>query len=295
MGAPGQDAPAPDTGAQPGGEAQQQNSGDPWETAYQAIPEATRKFAEEAFNPLREQFTPRLELADRLEPLGNYADDLLALASDADDDGNSLEDILGFTSMLSQVDPENPESEGTKAFAQWWENIGEQLGLFADDGDDGEDPDDGADTGDEFEQRFARLEQENQALREQLNGVQTDTRVQSVQKQITDALDGGLKQHGIEDTEENRNYILRLSRSYAEDVDLSNQQMIEKGLADYLTLTGQGQRELLNGQEVERIPAGRSPNGGSPDTSPEDLLTGDPAVSRKRASQLARQRLANAS
>lgn len=287
MSAPGQDAPPP--AAENGSEAQQ-GTPDPWESAFSAIPEATRQFAEEAFNPLREQFTPRLELADRLEPLGDYADDLLSLVQDADDDGNSLQDLLGFAQMLSQIDPDNLDADGSKQFVEWWENVGEQLGLLGDDEEDGEEDLDGEQPS-EIEQRLARLEQENAALREEHNSSKAESRVANVQQVMAAAMDKGIAENKIEDNEENRKRITALASAYANDSDLTDAQVIERGIADYLTLTGQGQRELLGDTEIERVPAGSSPGGGAPDASPEDILTGNPSESRKRAHQIAMQRL----
>jgi hypothetical protein len=166
--APGTDAPVADNnGSQP----DQQTTPDPWTQTLEGVDEVYRPHVEQAINPLREQFGPRLELADRLEPLSDYADDLLALHQMGDEQGTALQDFLGFAQMASQVDPENPDAPATKAFADWFYDIGEQLGLLdPEDGDDdggidGDDDDPDVGGGDVaelrglVEQLQARLEQ----------------------------------------------------------------------------------------------------------------------------------------
>jgi hypothetical protein len=135
--APGTDAPVADTnGSQPAG---QQTAPDPWTSTLEGVDEVYRPHVEQAINPLREQFGPRLELADRLEPLSDYADDLLALHEMGDEQGTALQDFLGFAQMASQVDPENPDAPANQAFADWFYEIGDQLGLLdPDEGDDGD-------------------------------------------------------------------------------------------------------------------------------------------------------------
>jgi hypothetical protein len=134
--APGTDAPVADNnGSQP----DQQTTPDPWTQTLEGVDEVYRPHVEQAINPLREQFGPRLELADRLEPLSDYADDLLALHGMADEEGNSLEDILGVASMLHNLDPENPDAPANKAFADWFYEVGDALGLLDPEGGNGQD------------------------------------------------------------------------------------------------------------------------------------------------------------
>jgi TolA-binding protein len=281
--------PAAENGGQPGAEVQpqqEQNGGDPWETAFSSIPEATRQFAEEAFNPLREQFTPRLELADRLEPLGDYADDLLALHGMADDDGNALEDFLGFAAMASQVDPENPDSEANQAFAEWFYEIGEKMGLI--DPEDGDEPDDGEDEGygEEPEGEAGELRQQLQAMQATIERLEAQPRIQSEQQRINTEVDAAIKEHGLTDDESTRKAILRFARDYVEQPN-----MVELAVKDVLTLNGGAQRGLLNGAETETVTAGASPGNGSPDLSPDEIATGDPSQTRRNAKQAALSRL----
>ena len=288
MGAPGQDAPPPAEGNENGS----QPTTDPWDSAVQTAPEEHRDLLQEALNPLREQIGPRLEVADRLEPLNDFADDLLALAQDGDETGNALQDVLGFVALTAAIgDPENPDPQALEEFAGWWEQIGETYGLFDDDGDDpdGDDPDGG---GDPAQAKITELEGQIQALRQELGGLHQNDRVAAEKTIITETLSKGFKEHGIEDDEEgeNRKYILRLSQAYANEAT-STEEMVKLGLKDYLKLTGNGQRELLGDRETERVTAGRSPGSGTPDTRPEDITTGDPTETRKRARQAAMSRL----
>jgi hypothetical protein len=280
--------PAAENGGQPGAENQpQQDTGaDPWESAFQSIPEATRQFAEEAFNPLREQFTPRLELADRLEPLGDYADDLLALHGLADDDGNALEDFLGFARMASQVDPENPDSEANQAFAEWFYGIGEQMGLLDPEDSDEETDGDGEDDYDDQPDGTSELQELVTNLQAKIEQLEAAPRIQSEQQRINTEVEQAIKDNGLTDNEQTRKAILRFARDYVEQPN-----MVELAVKDLLTLTGGAQRELLGDAETETIPAGASPGNGSPDLSPDEIATGDPAESRRNARQAAMSRL----
>jgi hypothetical protein len=292
VGAPGQDAPPPAEGNENG---TQPDANDPWAGAVQNAPEEHRDLLQEALNPLREQIGPRLEVADRLEPLNDFADDLLALASDGDDTGNALQDVLGFVALTAAIgDPENPDPQALEEFAGWWEQIGETYGLFDDDGDD-TDPDDPDGGGDPGDARIAELEGQLQALRQELGGLAQNDRVAAEKTIITSTLEKGLKANGItfedeEQAEETRKYILRLAQAYTGDVE-DTAEMVNLGLKDYLKLTGGAQRELLGDRETETVPAGRSPGNGTADTRPEGITTGDPTRTRQNAKRAALSRL----
>jgi hypothetical protein len=280
--------PAAENGGQPGAEnrPQEPNGNDPWESAFQSIPEATRQFAEEAFNPLREQFTPRLELADRLEPLGDYADDLLSLHGMADDDGNALEDFLGFARMASQVDPENPDSEANQAFAEWFFDIGERMGLLDPEDSDEETDGDGDYEDDDQPEGASELQELVTNLQAKIEQLEAAPRIQSEQQRINSEVEQAIKDNGLTDSEQTRKAILRFARDYVEQPN-----MVELAVKDLLTLTGGAQRELLGDTETETIPAGASPGNGSPDLRPDEIATGDPTESRRNAKQAALSRL----
>jgi hypothetical protein len=287
-------APAPaENGAQPQG----QPAADPWTQALEGVDEVYRPHVEQTINPLREQFGPRLELADRLEPLGDYADDLLALHGMADDEGNALQDFLGFASMASQVDPENPDSEANQAFQEWFFQIGEQMGWI--DPEDGEAEEDGEEFADEDGQganpEVEELRGIIQQLEQRVEQAESQPRVQAIQQEINGLVENAVREHrlGGEDKEGQERAgkaILRFARDY-QDTAESNQQMIDLAVKDLLTLTGGAQRELLNGRDTEAVAAGASPGNGSPDLSPEDLLTGNPEESKRRARRAAESRL----
>jgi hypothetical protein len=283
--APGTDAPVADNnGSQP----DQQTTPDPWTQTLEGVDEVYRPHVEQAINPLREQFGPRLELADRLEPLSDYADDLLALHQMGDEQGTALQDFLGFAQMASQVDPENPDAPATKQFADWFYDIGEQLGLLdPEDGDDdggidGDDDDPDSGGGDVAELR-GLVEQ----LQARLEQAEAAPRIQSEQQRIDKQLATAIEKHHLADDEDTRNMILRLARDYVEKPD-----MVDLAVNDYLKLTGRAQADLLGGDdEVERVTAGASPGNGVPDTRPDDIVTGDPKESRRRAKAAALSRL----
>jgi hypothetical protein len=282
VGAPGQDAPPPVEGTENG---TQPVANDPWEGAVASAPEEHRDLLQEALNPLREQIGPRLEVADRLEPLNDFADDLLALAQDGDETGNALQDVLGFVALTAAIgDPENPDPQALEEFAGWWEQIGETYGLFDEDDGDPGDGDVGED--DPAQAKITELEGQIQALRQELGGLAQNDRVAAERQRIEKSLEKGLAENSIEDNEETRQYIYTLAGRYADQDD-----PIGLALKDYLKLTGGAQSALLNGQETETVPAGRSPRGGSPDLSPEEITTGDPSETRRRARQAAMSRL----
>jgi hypothetical protein len=282
VGAPGQDAPPPVEGTENG---TQPVANDPWEGAVASAPEEHRDLLQEALNPLREQIGPRLEVADRLEPLNDFADDLLALAQDGDETGNALQDVLGFVALTAAIgDPENPDPQALEEFAGWWEQIGETYGLFDEDDGDPGDGDVGED--DPAQAKITELEGQIQALRQELGGLAQNDRVAAEKTRIENQLVKGLEANGIEDNEENRGFIYRLASSYADQ-----ENMIELAFKDYLKLTGNGQRELLGDRETETVAAGRSPGNGTPDTRPEDITTGDPTRTRQNAKRAALSRL----
>lgn len=263
----------------------QQETADPWTQALHSVDEVYRPHVEQTIGGLREQFTPRLELADRLEPLGDYADDLLALHGMSDDDGNALQDFLGFASMASQVDPENPDSEANKAFAEWFYGIGEQLGLIdPEDGDDDGEDDDGE--GAESNPEVAELRGIIEQLQQRVEQAESVPRVQAEQQRIDGQVAQAIKDNGLKDDEATRNTILRFARDYVEQPN-----MVELAVKDLLTLTGGAQRDLLGGEETETVAAGASPGNGRADLSPEDITTGNPSETRKRARQAAMSRL----
>jgi hypothetical protein len=288
-GSPEADAPAAE-----GGENGDQPTTDPWEGAVASAPEEHRDLLQEALNPLREQIGPRLEVADRLEPLNDFADDLLALAQDGDESGNALQDVLGFVALTAAIgDPENPDPQALEEFAGWWEQIGETYGLF--DEDDGDPGDGGGGEDDPAQAKITELEGQIQALRQELGGLAQNDRVAAEKTIIQSTLEKGLKKNGItfedeEQAEETRKYILRLAQAYAEDVQ-DTAEMVNLGLKDYLKLTGGAQRELLGDRETETVAAGRSPGNGTPDTRPEDITTGDPTRTRQNAKRAALSRL----
>jgi nitrate reductase cytochrome c-type subunit len=111
-------------------------------------------------------------------------------------------------------------------------------------------------------------------------------RVQAEQQRIDSEVAEAVKKHGLKDDEATKNTILRFARDYVEQPN-----MIELAVKDLLTLTGGAQRDLLGGEETESVTAGASPGNGSPDMSPEEITTGDPDETRKRAHKVAMSRL----
>jgi hypothetical protein len=286
-------APAAENGTQP----TDQQTTDPWTSTLEGVDEVYRPHVEQAINPLREQFGPRLELADRLEPLSDYADDLLALHGMADEDGTALQDFLGFAQMASQVDPENPDSEANQAFAEWFYEIGDQLGLLDPDNEDEEaDPDDPED-GDKPNAEVEELRGIIGQLQARVEQAEAAPRIQSVQQEINGLIEKAVDDHRLggsndEDRQKIKDAIVRFANDYKDDASLSNAEMVNKAVQDVLVLRGGAQTELLGGDEnVERVVAGASPGNGVPDTRPEEIATGDPKESRRRAKAAALSRL----
>jgi hypothetical protein len=285
-------APAAENGTQP----TDQQTTDPWTSTLEGVDEVYRPHVEQAINPLREQFGPRLELADRLEPLSDYADDLLALHGMADEDGTALQDFLGFAQMASQVDPENPDSEANQAFAEWFYEIGDQLGLLDPDEPETDDPDDPED-GDKPNAEVEELRGIIGQLQARVEQAEAAPRIQSVQQEINGLIEKAVDDHRLggsndEDRQKIKDAIVRFANDYKDDASLSNAEMVNKAVQDVLVLRGGAQTELLGGDEnVERVVAGASPGNGVPDTRPEEIATGDPKESRRRAKAAALSRL----
>jgi hypothetical protein len=101
----------------------------------------------------------------------------------ADEDGTALQDFLGFAQMASQVDPENPDSEANQAFAEWFYEIGDQLGLLDPDNepetDDPDDPEDGDKPNAEVEELRGIIGQ----LQARVEQAEAAPRIQSVQQE----------------------------------------------------------------------------------------------------------------
>jgi hypothetical protein len=215
-------APAAENGTQP----TDQQTTDPWTSTLEGVDEVYRPHVEQAINPLREQFGPRLELADRLEPLSDYADDLLALHGMADEDGTALQDFLGFAQMASQVDPENPDSEANQAFAEWFYEIGDQLGLL--------DPDDarGRTTPTIPRTATSRTPRSRSCAASSGSSRPASSRPRRHRASRAPAGDHGLIEkaiddHGLggsndEDRQKSKDAILRFANDYKDDASLSN-------------------------------------------------------------------------
>jgi Ran GTPase-activating protein (RanGAP) involved in mRNA processing and transport len=183
------------------------------------------------------------------------------------------------------VDPENPDSEANQAFAEWFYEIGEKMGLI--DPEDGDEPDEGEDEGyDDEPDSSSELQETVSRLQAQIEQLQAAPRIQSEQQRINSEVDAAIKEHGLNDDESTRKAILRFARDYVEQPN-----MVELAVKDVLTLNGGAQRGLLNGAETETVTAGASPGNGSPDLSPDEIATGDPSQTRRNAKQAALSRL----
>jgi nucleotide-binding universal stress UspA family protein len=223
-----------------------------------------------------------------LEP---YQERLTGLLEPADpgnpDGGTALDSLLAFhEAMMDENAANNPE------LLDWWEMIGEQFGWFEGDGEGGEEGEqvEGQPAEDDMPEWAKQLQQENQELRARIDGTDAETQVQQQQQRILSDLESQMQEHGIEDDktlpEEKRpsTVILRLASTY------NTPDLIARGVADYLALTGRAQGQLIQQAGQQTAPAadfqgGASLDGGQPEPRIESVS------SFKDAKEIALQRL----
>lgn len=256
---------APAAAAQPGvgdGAAAQQDQGlqggMPWD--LNDVPEELRGYVADQLKRIEggvtQRFQEAAEFRRQMEPFSPLAE-IEGLSEVPPED---LAGLVEFHQMAQ--DPE--------AFEQWWEQIGNELGLF--DGDEG--GAEGAEgNGDQPPAWAQGLVERLDALEGGLNErTQTDaerdalaeieSEMAQVRKDNAD-LPWDNEEAAVEDR------ILQLAMSYGDDPEA-----ITKGLADYRAITGAGQAALVEAAEHGPQPALAGGNG---NTAPEEVKGFDDA------------------
>lgn len=145
----------------------------------------------------------------------------------------SLQQLLQFAELAS--DPEQ--------FKTWWQNAGQELGLFDTDDDDAgnfDDDDEGLDP-QELEELFDQvIEQRMQPFLEEKQQREYNDQVQQATEAVEEQLAGFEEEHG-ELSEDDRTAILKFAYTYAED----DPDPITKGFEDW--------QRLVNGVETSTV------------------------------------------
>lgn len=229
---------------------------------------------------------PAIEWPEQLQPYQEALGPLL----EADEDGNTM--LAGVLDLVDMAG--NPDR--IDDFASWWDQIGQEFGFFA---GDGEEPDAQGGEQPESDDPVEQLRQQVQQLQQRLEGTDRQSAAERHAQQVDQEVDQLMSQHRIVNDESlpeaqrPRTMILRLAATYVNDPNTVDQ-AVQLGVQDYMRLTGQAQAGMLQraGEEtmgVEQLAGGGSPGpslaGGSPDMDPE------PVGSWKDAKQAAIRRL----
>lgn len=151
------------------------------------------------------------------------------------------------------------------AFAEWWKNAGEELGLSA-----GDDPEDDADLGELSQQEINAMIERSVAeklapIQEKETAREQEARISEAEAEIRDQLDKIKADHPNVDED----MILRLAYTYEDDDD-----PISKGFEDYQKLLGQGESGLFEQKVNQPKP---SESGGAPASTPPIIDSYDKA------------------
>ena len=176
---------------------------------------------------------------------------------------NMLDGVQRAVDALDEGGQVSPEDEQAfDHFAEWWEQVGQTLGLMDGDGDpDGGEPE-SDDLVAELRERIDQLEngwKQREAQSEQ------EQRVQKFHQDFQARLSELAEQHQLLNGDETQDKetleaIARFARDYVE----SDDDPIARGVDDFLKLTGRAKSELVSDRLGQ--PAG-SIAGGAPDTT----------------------------
>jgi hypothetical protein len=185
---------------------------------------------------------------------------------------------------LSEVPPEDLAglvefhrmAQDPEAFEQWWEQVGDELGLFGDSDEGGAE---GAEDGEEppawAQELVNRLDQLEGGFQERAQTESERDTLAQIESELADLkkANSDLPWDDEEAAVEDR--VCQLAMSYGEDPDA-----LKKGLADYRAITGAGQAALVDAAERGPAPA---LTGGNGNTAPEEVKGFDDAKSLAKA------------
>jgi hypothetical protein len=226
-------------------------------------------FAPEETRPDLEQVLKRRD-ADITRKLQDAADlrkqfePLAGIEGLSDVPADELTELLQFRELASDQEK----------FADWWTQIGDELGFFAD-GEDGGEGDDVDPHTAQLLQRLEQLEQRLEPVTEHITRSEQDRRVQAADEEIGRQLETLHEQHGEFDDDD----VLALAYRYADDPDA-----VTKGFEHYRRIKGGAQGELVDDKLGQPAPANGA---GRPDTAPELPKTFGPALREAAMARLA--------
>lgn len=268
-GAPGPAAAAA-PGVQPGAEQQQPNPDDPYGFGQHvaSAPEHLRPYVQTALDQLRPQLDQATQTAQQFAPLQERLTPLMEAADPANPDAGSILDALVELHAISS-DPNRTED-----FMTWWEGVGDAYGFWGDEpgqggdgGDLGGDPNQPPGTPDPSQQdprdtEIAALREQLQQVTQRLDGQDQQSAVATAQQQIQTELSTLMQQHQVQDNpdpsfpaeQQPSTVILRLASTY------DGADAVQRGVADYLALTGQAQGQMVQQQAGQAV-TGLDPDG----------------------------------
>jgi hypothetical protein len=207
---------------------------------------ATRKFQEHA--DFRKQWEPYQELGvDKVSP-------------------EEMEQLLDFLQI----------ARDEQAFANWWEQVGEEFGLF-DDEEPEEDGEFGEASDENIEQVVKNLLDERLGpVEARLSEDEQEQRVQAAWDEIQSQLAALREEHGDFDEDA----VCQLAMAYGGDEDA-----IQRGFEDFQRIAGHAERQFVegNGDQPETPERGGAPSANS-----------EPITDFAQATSIAKQRMAQA-
>lgn len=252
-------APAPDTGGGEGAGTTQDGFYDLSEVAPELRPGVEKHLKE-----IEGRVTPKLQEAAQLREQWEPYNDLGL----GDYDPEELGGLLTFAQLTSAA--AQGDQEALADFAEWYERIGEQLGLGAEEGGDeyGEygDEDGESDLAEQIAQAVEPLyekmaEQEQQQV------------YQEALSQVEQATAKLQSEHGLSDQQIDT--VLRLAQSFEDDDDPVN-----AGFEEYKRIAGEGEKSLF---ETKQRDNSTPPEGEGPaDTSVKATTDFDEAKAQAR-------------
>ncbi len=260
--------------AQPEGDGSAvQSQGSPWD--LNSHPEELRPYLADELKKIEGGITQRFQEAAEFRKRAEPLMPLLEVDGVADIPREDMEGLVGFYQMAAAAG--TGDEKAMSEFEDWWTNLGEELGFFADGDQDGAetDTDEPPEYVQELMKRLEQLEggvQEFQGTqREQQALAQIEGEIAEIREQNPD-LPWDDPNANVEDD------ICSLAMAYGDDPDA-----ISKGFADYQRITGNAQGRLVD--QTERQPQSALSGGGG-DTSPEDVKGFDSAkeIARRRFS-----------
>lgn len=292
MAAPGQDAAQPDAGTAHDGQGQgqdrtSQEQGQQYsvlgEDAFNDAPEELR---DHLVNYVRTKVDPAL--TQKFQEAGEFRqtwEPFSQIEGLTDLGPEGVDGLVEFAYTVDAAGDENhpDHQQAIESLYETWQQMAEQFGFWGEDedgDDDGGSPEDNGNepeylTAEEFERRWAEREQQEQ-------------RSQTVD-QIHSELTEGVKALELPN-EKAEKAVWSFMQQYADDPNMTPEQLVQAAYEDYQEIVGGAQSDLI--EETEERPTGNNLRGGKVHSAPEDLSNQDGSPAWKKATEVARARMA---